>query len=66
VNERVKIFMYASGTGSTVIETRLEDEINDWLSTRPGEIVRVTQSESERQRTAHITISVWYRPPAPA
>ncbi|MGH7127450.1 MAG: hypothetical protein ACREJB_07940 [Planctomycetaceae bacterium] len=62
MDERVKIFTYRSGSGQTLIESTLEDNINEWLQQTGGEIVRVTQSESERQGTAHITICVWYLP----
>ena len=59
---RVKIFTYSSGTGSTLIESSLEDHINDWLSRFDGRVLFVTQSESERQKTAHTTVSIWYEP----
>ncbi|QDU38764.1 hypothetical protein Mal4_30940 [Maioricimonas rarisocia] len=61
MNERVKVFTYSSGTGSTVIETSLEEHINEWLEHTDGEVVRVTQSESERRGTAHLTVCIWYR-----
>lgn len=59
---RVKIFTYSSGSGSTLIESTLEDHINDWLRQIPGRILFVTQSECERQKTAHTTVGVWYEP----
>jgi hypothetical protein len=59
---RVKVFTYASGTGSTVIESGLEDHVNEWLGRTGGRLVMVTQSESERQGVAHITVCVWYVP----
>jgi hypothetical protein len=59
---QVRIFTYSSGTGSTIIESTLEDRINEWLSHDPGKILFVTQSESERSRTAHTTVSIWYEP----
>lgn len=62
MKERVRVFTYVSGTGSTVIETTLEDHINEWLESVDGEVVRVTQSESERQGAAHLTVCVWYLP----
>jgi hypothetical protein len=62
MQERVRIFTFSSGTGSTVIEPRLEDNINEWLSQTEGRITHVTQSESERQGTAHTTIAIWYVP----
>jgi hypothetical protein len=45
---RVKIFTYCSGTGSTLIETTLEDHINEWLRRVDGR--------------AHTTVSIWYEP----
>ena len=62
MNERVKIFTYASGTGTTVIEPRLEDDINEWLEGVNGTLTRVSQSESERKGTAHVTVCIWYQP----
>lgn len=62
MKERVKIFTYASGTGSTVIEPRLEDDINEWLESVNGKLIQISQSESERQGTAHLTVCVWYLP----
>lgn len=59
---RVKIFTYCSGTGSTLIESTLEDHINEWLRRVDGRVLFVTQSESERQKTAHTTVSIWYEP----
>ena len=65
MRERVKVFTYISGTGSTVIETTLEDHLNEWLASVEGEIVKVTQSESERSGAGHhITVSIWYLPHA--
>lgn len=63
MRERVKVFTYISGTGATVIETALEEQINRWLQSVEGEIVRVTQSESERLKVGqHVTVCVWYVP----
>jgi len=62
MRERVKIFTYVSGTGATVVETPLEDHINEWLASVEGKVVNVSQSESERQGAAHITVCVWYLP----
>ncbi len=59
MRERVKVFTYVSGTGSTVIETPLEDHINEWLESVDGSLLNVSQSESERQGAAHITACVW-------
>jgi hypothetical protein len=62
MKERVKVFTYSLGTGATVIESKLEDRINDFLAQTKGTFVRATQSESERQGTAHVTVCVWYEP----
>lgn len=63
MQERVKIFTYISGTGSTLIETPLEDHINEWLREAGGEVTRVTQSESTRPGQGHhVTICIWYIP----
>jgi hypothetical protein len=62
---QVRIFTYSSGTGSTIIESTLEDRINEWLRHYPGKILFVTQSESERGHTAHTTVSIWYEPSSP-
>lgn len=67
MRERVKVFTYISGTGATVIESPLEEQINRWLQSVEGEIVRVTQSESERPKVGqHVTVCVWYVPHAQA
>lgn len=61
MKERVKVFTYASGEGSTVLESGLEDHINEWLAKLDGELLFVTQSESHRQHTTqHTTVCVWY------
>ena len=65
MRERIKVFTYVSGTGSTVIETTLEDRINEWLASVNGKLLNVSQSESERQGTAHVTVCVWYLPIEP-
>lgn len=62
MKDRVRTFTFSSGTGSTVIEPRLEDDINEWLSQLEGRITQITQSESERGGTAHTTIAIWYLP----
>lgn len=62
MKERVKVFTYSLGTGATVIESKLEDQINDFLAQTKGTFLRVTQSESERQGTAHVTVCLWYLP----
>lgn len=66
MQQRVKIFTYVSGTGSTVIETALEDHINEWLEQVPGQVTQITQSESERPGVGHhITVCLWYLPETP-
>ncbi len=62
MKERVKVFTYSSGTGATVIESKLEDQINEFLAKTGGTFVRATQSESERQAVAHVTVCIWYLP----
>jgi hypothetical protein len=60
---QVKVFTYLSGAGSTVIESTLEDHLNEWLAATDGEILEITQSESERPGVGHhVTVCVWYRP----
>ena len=62
MQERVKVFTYISGTGSTVIETSLEDNINRWLESVDGEVLNVSQSESVRPNAGqHVTVCVWYQ-----
>jgi hypothetical protein len=63
MRERVKVFTFLSGTGATVIESPLEDQINRWLERVDGDIVNITQSESERHNVGqHVTVCVWYVP----
>lgn len=63
MQERVKVFNFLSGTGATVIDSPLEDQINRWLEQTEGEIVEITQSESERPTVGqHTTVCVWYVP----
>jgi len=63
MQERVKVFTYISGTGSTVIGSALEDQLNRWMETTEGEIVTIVQSESERHNVGqHVTVCVWYIP----
>lgn len=63
MTERVKVFHCVSGEGSTVLESGLEDHINEWLASVNGKLLRVTQSESQRPGAAqHITVCVWYMP----
>jgi hypothetical protein len=63
MQERVKVFTFVSGQGTTVIGLPLEDHINEWLKSVPGEIVQISQSESERTGGGqHITVCVWYVP----
>ena len=62
MKQRVKLFSHVTGKGGTLIESPLEDHINEWLSQAGGDIVRVSQSESEQNGVSHITICVWYVP----
>lgn len=65
MNEQVKVFTYISGSGATVIESPLEDHINEWLAKAKGRIIRVTQSESTRPNQGHhVTVCIWYEPAA--
>ena len=67
MKERVKMFTYVSGEGSTLIEPELEDHINDWLARTKGSLIRMTQSESQRSHaTHHTTVCVWYIPDVPS
>ncbi len=59
---RVKIFTFLSRHGETVVGPGHEDLVNRWLDSFDGEIVEVSQSESERSGVGHhVTITVWYR-----
>jgi hypothetical protein len=61
--ERMKAFTYISGTGATLIESALEDRVNQWLESQHGRLVKITQSESERHGAGHhVTVCVWYVP----
>jgi homoserine kinase len=63
MRERIKMFTFLSGSGATVIESPLEDKINQWLESIQGEIVEITQSESERSSVGqHVTVCIWYIP----
>ncbi len=66
MKERVKVFTYTSGTGATVIQTALEEHINEWLAGVHGQIVRITPSEGGRPKAGpHVTVCVWYVPDEP-
>ncbi len=63
MRERCKLFTYISGTGSTVIETPLEDRINEWLAQVDGELIETTHSESTcKDGGHHLTVGIWYLP----
>jgi hypothetical protein len=63
MRERVKVFTFVSGHGETLLEPPLEDHINQWLSSVPGRLVHVSQSESQRPATGHhVTVCLWYVP----
>lgn len=65
MKQRVKVFTFLSGTGATVIKPALEEHINEWLAETDGELVSVTQSESDRPGVGqHVTVCVWYVPGA--
>jgi hypothetical protein len=67
MNERVKMFTFVSGHGATLLDPALEDTINRWLANNPGELVQVSQSESERAGVGcHVTVCLWYVPQEPA
>ena len=66
MKERVKVFTFLSGAGSTIIEPELEDHINEWLETVGGELLFATQSESERPGVGqHVTVCLFYVPDTP-
>jgi hypothetical protein len=63
MQERVKVFTSVIGHGETLIDPPVEDHINQWLASTGGEIVQITQSESERSGSGHhVTVCVWYVP----
>lgn len=63
MQERIKMFTFVSGHGETLVDPPLEDRINQWLAGIKGEIIDVTQSESERSNGGHhVTVCVWYLP----
>jgi len=66
MRERVKIFTFVSGHGETLMDPPHEDHINQWLAAAKGEVVEITQSESQRGGVGHhVTLCVWYIPEAP-
>jgi hypothetical protein len=61
--ERVKVFTFVSGHGETLVDPPHEDHINQWLADVGGQIMEITQSESERLGGgSHVTVCVWYLP----
>ena len=63
MRERLKLFTFVSGHGETVLESPHAEHINEWLAATPGRLVRVTQSESERDKVGHhVTLCLWYVP----
>lgn len=61
--ERLKMFTFVTGHGETLLEPKHEEHINQWLEATKGKLVRVTQSESIRERSGHhVTVCVWYLP----
>ena len=66
MTERLKVFTFVSGHGETMVESRHEDHINQWLATNRGRLIRVTQSESMRAGSGHhVTLCLWYTPDGP-
>jgi hypothetical protein len=66
MQERVKVFTHVSGHGATLIESPLEDAINQWLGAAKGRLTHVTQSESERSGVGHhVIVCIWYVPQEP-
>ena len=62
MQERVKVFTFVSGHGETVVD-RHESQINQWLQSTRGQVMEISQSESERAGAGHhVTICVWYVP----
>jgi len=63
MRERVKLFSFVSGHGETVVEPPDEEHINKWLASVSGEVVSVSQSESERAGQGHhVTLCILYVP----
>jgi hypothetical protein len=63
MTERVKVFTYVSGHGATLLESPLEDTINQWLASTDGQIIQISQSESARTNVGHhVTVCIWYVP----
>jgi len=63
MRERVKVFSFVSGHGETVVEPPDEEHINKWLASVNGEVVSVSQSESERAgKGHHVTLCILYVP----
>jgi hypothetical protein len=60
---RVKIFTYVSGERSTLLESELEENINEWLANTGGQLLQISQSESQRPGASqHVTVCIWYVP----
>ncbi len=63
MRERIKIFTFVTGHGETVVDDPCEERIGRWLADNGGELVSVSQSESERPGGGHhVTICLWYLP----
>jgi hypothetical protein len=63
MKERVKIFTYAIGEGSTFSESDLEEQINQWLKDTRGTLRHVSQSECQRAGASqHVSVCLWYEP----
>jgi hypothetical protein len=64
MHQRVKVFSFVTGHGETVLEPPLEEHVNNWLANLDGNVLRVSQSESERTSGHHVTLCIWYVPAA--
>ena len=63
MRERFKLFTFISGHGETLVESPHEAHINRWLAETDGEIIEVTQSESDRPNVGHhVSVGIWYLP----
>lgn len=61
MSTRVKIFTFVSGHGETLVEPPHEEHINQWLRSVNGQLIQVSQSESERTGIGHhVTVCIWY------
>ena len=67
MQERIKIFSFVTGHGETLIDPPNEEHINQWLADTQGQLIEVSQSESQRPASGqHVTVCVWYVPAQPS